>query len=494
MLLLGLFSANSHGQDNGEKKGKIDREAYAAGKFYTSNPKELKEEMAQLFKKALPCEVENVRAIISPHAGYVYSGEVAATSYNQLDPDATYDNIFVIASSHRVAFQGASIYHQGDYKTPFGEVEVNRKLAQKLVDEHDIFTFRNDAHAWEHSLEVQLPFLQYHLKNEFRIVPIVVGARYPRDCEEIAKALKPWFTKDNLFVISTDFSHYPPYEEANQVDRETANAIVSNSVENLEITIKKNEKKGIRDLATCLCGWSSVYTLLYLTENEKNVKYKALQYMNSGDQPFGDKGGVVGYYAIVAFQEKADEELFSLTDKDKKDLLNIARSTVDSYVKKRKIPKIDTNGFSDAVKSKCGAFVTLNKDGQLRGCIGRFTTNEPLYDVVQQMAISSATQDYRFTPVDNEEVDELEIEISVLTPMRKIESIEEIELGRHGIYIKKDGSSGTFLPQVARHTNWTLEEFLGHCAKDKAGIGWEGWKDADIYIYEALVFEEDDFN
>jgi len=130
----------------------------------------------------------------------------------------------------------------------------------------------------------------------------------------------------------------------------------------------------------------------------------------------------------------------------------------------------------------------------LRGCIGRFEPDEPLYRVVQEMAIAAATEDYRFPPVTPQELGELDIEISVLTPLRKISSIDEIQLGRHGIYIKKGGRAGTFLPQVATETGWSKEEFLGYCARDKAGLGWNGWKDADIYVYEALVFSEQEFS
>jgi AmmeMemoRadiSam system protein A len=146
------------------------------------------------------------------------------------------------------------------------------------------------------------------------------------------------------------------------------------------------------------------------------------------------------------------------------------------------------------MKVKSGAFVTLKEKGDLRGCIGRFISDEPLYKVVQEMAIASSTEDTRFPRVESKEIDELEIEISVLSPMKKIHSIDEIELGKHGIYIKKGYYSGTFLPQVATETGWTKEEFLGHCARDKAGIGWDGWKDAEIYTYEADVFSEKEIN
>jgi len=157
------------------------------------------------------------------------------------------------------------------------------------------------------------------------------------------------------------------------------------------------------------------------------------------------------------------------------------------------LPKVDTASFSPALKVHTGAFVTLNKENRLRGCIGRFMADEPLWKVVQQMAVAAAVQDPRFPPVKPVEMDKTNIEISVLTPLKKINSIDEIKLGRDGIYLVKNNRSGTFLPQVATETGWNLEEFLGHCARDKAGLGWNGWKDAELYTYQAIVFDEKEF-
>jgi AmmeMemoRadiSam system protein A len=200
---------------------------------------------------------------------------------------------------------------------------------------------------------------------------------------------------------------------------------------------------------------------------------------------------VVGYYAMaVTVQSEQKKESFNLSGKDKRDLLVLARKTVEQKVQHQEITTPDPSGLSKMLRTNCGAFVTLRKNGDLRGCIGRFDASEPLYKVVQQMAIASSTEDYRFSPVEPREIGQLEIEISVLTPIRKIRSIDEFELGKHGIYIKKGMRAGTFLPQVATETGWTKEEFFGHCAQDKAGIGWNGWKDAELYVYEALVFDE----
>jgi hypothetical protein len=184
------------------------------------------------------------------------------------------------------------------------------------------------------------------------------------------------------------------------------------------------------------------------------------------------------------------KEEFFLSENEKFQLIEIARSTIRSYILTGQVSLIDKAKLSKSLLMECGCFVSLHKKGSLRGCIGRFTSNDSLYEIVQKMAISSATQDNRFPNVELDELDEIEIEISVLTPLIKIISIDEITMGKHGIYIRKGSLSGTFLPQVAIETGWTKEEFLGHCSKNKVGIGWNGWKDAEIFIFEALVFSE----
>jgi len=489
MIILSLFSGSCHTQ---EADAPVNRKAYAAGKFFAGNEAALRQDLEGLFREAKPGTLENAQAIIVPHAGYPYSGIVAASGYNQVDPEKDYDHVFVIASSHTAYYKGASIYSQGNYETPLGEVKVDMELADKLIRENKVFSFQPKAHVTEHSLEVQLPFLQYHLKKGFNIIPIVIGTQDKAACREIAKALKPYFNEKNLFVISTDFSHYPEYEDANKVDASTAEALCTNSKEEFLKVLENNEASGIPNLATAMCGWSSVLTLLNLTEGNDRYSYHKILYMNSGDASYyPDKSRVVGYYAIAVTSRGQEEESgFDLTEKDKADLLGIARLTMEEYVSSGVVPDIKTGDISDNIKTPCGAFVTLNKDGALRGCIGNFDPNEPLYVVVQQMAVAASTRDYRFSRVKKDEFDDIEIEISVLTPMKKINSIDEIVLGKHGIYMRKGMSSGTFLPQVATETGWTLEEFLGHCAKDKAGIGWNGWKDADIFVYEAIVFHE----
>ncbi len=228
-----------------------------------------------------------------------------------------------------------------------------------------------------------------------------------------------------------------------------------------------------------------------MTAPLRDVRFTPVEYSNSGDSPAGDRGRVVGYWAIaVTRQAPREPESFGLNNKERKALLSLARRTIEHYLTTGRMPETASSALPAALSTPCGAFVTLYEHSSLRGCIGSFETTAPLYSVVREMAVASATQDYRFRPVDASEIGGLRIEISVLTPKRRIASIDEFQLGKHGIYIKKGNRSGTFLPQVAKETGWTKEEFFGHCARDKAGIGWDDWRDAELYVYEALVFGE----
>lgn len=480
-----------HGQQK-EDKTPV-RQPAVAGSFYPSSSSKLRTQLAGFFQSVEKKQNSGeITALIAPHAGYVFSGEVAASAYAQLNPEQTYEHIFLLGTSHHVLLTGASIYNQGNYSTPLGIVNVDTKLANELIEKYSFFDYVPAAHSREHSIEVQLPFLQYHLKKPFKIVPIIIGTQSAATCQKIAEALKPYFNDRNLFVISSDFSHYPNYEGALEADHSTGKAILANSPDAFLKAIRKNEAKEIPGLVTSACGWSSILTLLDMSSENKEIKIKKVEYQNSGDTPYGDKDRVVGYQSFVFQRSKTSSGIigFSLTTEDKISLLKLARSTIDSRLKGENPPEVDTTSFSDALKKPYGAFVSLHKNGKLRGCIGQFHATQPLYKTVQKMALAAAFQDYRFDSVALKELENIDIEISVLTPLKPIKNIDEFELGEQGIYIVKGNRSGTFLPQVANATNWNKEEFLGHCARDKAGIGWDGWKDAQLFTYEALVFSE----
>jgi AmmeMemoRadiSam system protein B/AmmeMemoRadiSam system protein A len=469
---------------------KGDRVPAVAGKFYPVDSEKLKREVEHFALSAIPKKYERVRAVISPHAGYVFSGGVSASAFNQLE--STYKRVFIIGSSHQVSFNGASVFCEGDFLMPYGKEVVDRSTGKLLTEQHpELFTSDPSPHLYEHSLEVQLPFLNNALKADYQIIPVIIGTSRPETCKALAAALKPWFTIENLFVISTDFSHYPDYHDANYVDGVTKDAILDNDPQTLLATLKRLKDEHISHLATSLCGWTSVLTLLYITSEDKSVEYNAVEYKNSGDaRYYGDKERVVGYWAIAVCEKRISENSeFLLSEKDKSSLLAIARETVKSaalYGSKGKLA-VEPSDLSPALKTNCGAFVTLHKRGRLRGCIGHLTGDMPLYRMVQEMALASALHDYRFPTIREEELIDIEVEISVLSPLKKIGSPGEIVLGKHGIYIVKGRKSGVFLPQVATETGWSKEEFLGHCSRDKAGLEWDGWKDAQIYIFTVLV-------
>jgi AmmeMemoRadiSam system protein A len=298
----------------------------------------------------------------------------------------------------------------------------------------------------------------------------------------VADVLKPYFTDENLFVISSDFSHYPSYEDACEVDAKTGKAIETGNVDEFIAAIEANANSGKRNLATSACGEFAIVTLMLMMDGQYDVKH--LMYQNSGDIDNYDHSRVVGYHSFAILRR--DNTGFTLSDDEKKTLKGIAFQSIKD--------SLDGKSFaqqticSSILNSKCGAFVSLHKFGRLRGCIGHFGEDYPLHEIVAKMAYAAAFEDPRFMPVTSDELADIDIEISVLTPMRRIRSIDEFQLHRHGIYIKKGFRSGTFLPQVADEVNWTKEEFLGHCAQDKAGIGWDGWRDAELYVYEAIVF------
>lgn len=493
VLILPILSCKSQVTD--KSIAKIDRQPVVAGSFYPSDRNDLRKKLEEFFNEAPNVSNPQPLAIIAPHAGYDFSGSVAAASFKQIDRNKKFKHIFIIGSSHTMYFNGVSTYTQGDFITPFGKVPVDT-LASWLDKKYNFITNDIKPQEREHGIEVQLPFLQYWLKQPFTIVPLIIGGESQSTCWSLADALAPYFNEENLFIVSTDFSHYPKYEDAKLSDNTLADGVLTNSAQKFMKTRLIDESKGIPNLVTSMCGWTSVLTLLNITEKRNDIAYKKIYYRNSGDAPnIGDKERVVGYFAISAIkkQNEVESKQFNLNEDEKVELLKIARSTISEYLANKKTTVINESNLPANLLVAAGAFVTLKEEGQLRGCIGSFNPDQSLYKVVQSMAIASATEDYRFSPVKSNEVPKLEIEISVLTPLKKINSISEIVLGKHGIYIKKGGRSGTFLPQVATGTGWNLEEFLGHCAQDKAFIGWDGWKDADLYTYEAIVFEEKEF-
>jgi len=478
-----------------------DRQPVAAGRFYPADKEDLTKMLVTLFQDCKKSKSDlGIRAIIAPHAGYIFSGKIAASAYSSVPRDADFKNIFIIGSSHIMYFDGASVYSTGDYITPLGKVKVNREIANDLILKNKVFAFPTDAHLKEHSIEVQLPFIQYYFKAQPTIVPVIIGTDNQNTIKKIAEALRPWFTKDNLFIISSDFSHYPNYNNAIETDKLTALSLESGDTKTFLNTLETNSAKNISGLVTSMCGWTSGLTLLCLADGNKNLEIKLLDYCNSGDSPAGGKDEVVGYNALAMYDKKKSSSIskesdsgFSFSENEKEQLFTIVKNSIRSKLYSNEKFILDENSLTDNLKKPMGAFVTLIINGNLRGCIGNFNMSdspEPLYNVVKESAISSAFEDPRFSPLSKAEYKNTDIEITVLGPLKKISNINEIVLGKHGIYIKKGLRAGTMLPQVATENRWTIEEFLGFTSRDKAGLGWDGWKDAELFIYEGVVLEE----
>lgn len=464
------------------------RKPAVAGYFYPANATQLKEDIYRYLKKVPEQTVDgDIFAVIVPHAGYIYSGEIAAYAYKLLK-GKKFDTIILIGSSHRVGFEGISVYNKGYFETPLGSVKIDEDVANYLIKKSKHIFFDERAHRHEHSLEVQVPFLQV-IFQDFKIVPILFGYQDEKMHNVLKSAIVDLLKtskKRILLIASTDMSHYHSWDVANRIDRRTLDLISNFDIDNLWENIKTERSE--------LCGASAVITVMMVAKELGIDGIKILKYANSGDTA-GDKSRVVGYTSIAIYKKKEVKKMekeFSLSKDEKKKLLNIARTTLESYLRNKKIPEIVVDEKEKNLQVKTGAFVTLKKHGSLRGCIGNMTSNIPLYKLVSDMAIASATQDSRFPPVTYSELKNIEIEISVLSPLQKIQDINKIEVGKHGILIKKGYRSGVFLPQVATEHGWSRDEFLRNLCSHKMGLPEDCYKDkdAEIYIYTALVFSE----
>ncbi len=427
---------------------------------------------------------EDPAALIVPHAGYVYSGPVAAYAYRAVQ-GKRYDTVVVVGPSHRHPFRGISVVREASIETPLGVIQVDAELTTALLTAHRDIAWRQPAHAQEHSVEVQLPFLQRVL-GEFRVVLAVVGSWSPEGEAAFVRTLVE--AKKNgkriLLVASSDLSHYHDYDSARKLDGHALDLI-----RGMKAKALLSESQ---DGSCELCGLLPVHLAMELAGATGNGRVEVLHAANSGDTA-GPKNEVVGYASVAFLPGKPagqpkEEGVLDATRRRR--LLEIARQTIASSVAGKGAPKIDER--DPGLQTHSGAFVTIEKHGQLRGCIGNFTSDKPLWRTVMEMAVAAATGDPRFPPMTAGEDREVELEISVLTPMRRISGVDEIEVGRHGLYIRKGPYAGTLLPQVATDYGWDRLTFLQQTCR-KAGLSPDAWKEgAEIYVYGAEVFNERD--
>ena len=451
-------------------------EPVVAGRFYPAEPGKLKSTIQSYLDSAgNPKLSGEIYGIVAPHAGYVFSGPAAGHAYREIQ-DKKYDIVVVIAPSHTSPMNGVSVLDMDAYRTPLGDVPIDRKSVRALVDQVPWIDHVPALFAREHSLEVHLPFLQTALAPGYKVVPAVMGNPSPDLAAAFAKVLaKQYRGQSVLYVASSDLSHYLPYDQAKAKDAGTLETIQNGEIETLvrQCSTKKSE----------MCGLGPVQVMMHLAKRMGIEGGTVLKYENSGDTA-GDKNRVVGYGSIAFVNPEGD-----LSFSDKQALLTLARTTLTAYVKDKERPEFIPG--SPALKEQGAAFVTLKSRGQLRGCIGQLRATMPLYRSVVEMTVSSCSRDMRFTPVKPEELPNIHLEISVMSPFMKVGSIDEIVAGRDGLYLSYMGRSGVLLPQVPEEQGWDKDEYLkGICRK--AGLPDKSWEKpgAELYRFIAQVFSE----
>ncbi|MEW6074787.1 MAG: AmmeMemoRadiSam system protein B [Candidatus Omnitrophota bacterium] len=461
------------------------KEPSVSGQFYPSNPTVLKEQLDSFIKKADPKEASGrIFALVCPHAGYQFCGPAAAFGYS-LIKGKPYKTVVVIGPSHHYAFSGISVYPKGKFRTPLGDIEIDEEFVSKLLNKEPAVTFDALAFAKEHSIEVQLPFLQAAL-SDFKLVPVVMGNCSFSECQKLAVLLKSaiGIRKDVLVVASTDFYHGYDFREAKTIDMTTVSYIERMDSSGLFSALQEGKAQ--------LCGGFPVVTTLLLSKAFMCNKVTPLRCTNSAEVTNRMQTGTwtVGYGSLAVYEEKGAVSM--LSQSQKKELLLIARDSIKTHLESGKKLAVQTK--DPALLEVLGAFVTLHEHGHLRGCIGSLTGRQPLYLTIRDMAVEAAVRDPRFTPLEPEELSNIDIEISVLSPMKRVDSPDEIKLGEHGVLVRRGFNSGVFLPQVATETGWTKEEFLDNLCMHKAGLDPKAWKDkaTELYVFTADVFSEKD--
>lgn len=474
------------------------RSPAVAGMFYPSDPAELSNTIKKYLEDAGEKQLSHrPLGIIAPHAGFPYSGYVAAYSYNEIS-GYKYSSVVVLSPCHVDHFPFASIYNGDAYETPLGTLPVDKKRAKQLVTDDHKIRLSGQGHArgfygrGEHSLEIQLPFLQVAC-GDVSIIPIVIGTMDYDVIEALGKGLGRLATEtDILIVASSDLSHYHPYNECQEIDQRLMDALEEMHPQNFYSGLTSNKYEA--------CGGAPITALLIAAKKTGANHLKVLKYANSGDVPFGDKSQVVGYVAAAVYQNpgpskrsnnpeesakretiNAEEQLF---------LIELAENTIRAVVQKQTLPEPEE--IPAICREKRGAFVTIEKNGQLRGCIGYILPMYPLYKTVIDVAQSAALRDPRFDPVTPQELPDLSVEVSVLTVPQKIKDVNIIQVGKHGLIIKQGYYQGLLLPQVATEYGWDRDTFLEHTCL-KAGLPRDAWQDqrTEIQIFSAQVFNRE---
>lgn len=520
MVLLSLLAlllcpmCCGHGQ-TADPNSYLGRDDGLAGRWYPADRGELQTMVDGFLAKAEKKEIPGkLIGLLSPHAGYVFSGPVAAWAYKQLEGRQV-GTVIVLGLWH--AYPGAeplvSVFPGGRYRTVLGEIPVDTEMAQQILGADKSIRFEPGAFVDEHSAVDQLPFLQRTLKD-FKVVLILMTRCGKEQYEIVSNAIvKAVQGKNVILVAATDLSHFPPYDEAVKVDMATLESFKTLDADYVLREKRRLEGTDVPGLSCTFCADDATITMIMAARKLGANQAMLLKYANSADVPEGRgrRDRVVGYGAMAFYAREgasppapparkseaapAAPDPKPMSAESEKKLLEIARQVIEAAIKKESIPKFSLD--NPDLQEKQGAFVTIKNRGDLRGCIGRFVADEPLYKVVAWAALQSATGDYRFAdnPITPGELKDISIEISVLSPLTEIDDPMKIELGKHGIYIinKRYGRSGCFLPQVATETGWTKEQFLSQCCAHKAGLPPDAWRNdpnTKVLVFTAHIIHE----
>ncbi len=495
-------------------------EPQAAGRFYPGNEIALKDQI-NTFLNNIPKQPLKGRpvALISPHAGYQYSGQVAAYGYNAIK-DNGFTRVIILSPSHFKSgkrFRGASVLNVKNFKTPLGLIPVDQEACNQLLNPSErlppnspdkrkaLFGSYEGAYQGEHSLETQLPFLQTSL-NTFKLIPIMVGILIEDDFDRIADALRPLINDQTLVVVSSDFTHYGEaygYVPFRKDIEKNITALDYGTFEKIRNKDFEGLKKYKKETGINVCGIMPIELLLKLLPD--NVSGEILNYDTSGHQS-NDFSFSVSYASIIFTkplevksglyapkEETLNAEQPFLTNEEKETLLFLARNTLETYTKTGYPPNFEPaiDKLTPRLQEKYGVFVTLKKCGELRGCIGHTIPRISLFQGVVENTINSSSRDWRFRPVAQKEVSDIIIEISVLSKPKRIPGPDDFTVGKEGIIIRKGYANALFLPQVAKEQGWNKTETFCHLCQ-KAGLSRNAWEEDNVefYVFTANVFHE----
>ena len=474
-----------------------------AGHWFQNSERALRDELAECGKEIMVVRKKGVCAAVVPHAGYSYSGRVAAGVYLRINP-AQFRRIIIIGPSHYVTMRNQiSVPEATHYATPLGEVACDTEFVKQLRTLKFV-THQPEAHAREHSDQIQIPLIQMYLTTKVPIVCMVCGHFDVAELLQASEALKALLDDQTLVIVSSDFTHYG----ANYGYVPFKNDVL-NKIECLDMAVfelfTQNDLKGfikyLNETGATVCGRDPLALLLAMMPSDAKVERTG--YETSGKILNDTKNSVSYIGALVqgvwsqqsVLQGRPLASEVKLADHDCERLLFLVRDTITDVLKcgnaKQAVMKVPES-ITDGMRAVRGGFVTLYKHGALRGCIGEILPQREIWKVVQAQAINAAFNDTRFRPLKIDELDEIQIEISVLTPPQPIASWREIKIGRHGVILTKNGHSAVFLPQVAPEQGWDVETTLTHLAV-KAGLDSDAWQTgASFMVFEAQVISGQD--